>query len=163
MLVSFLWLWQIARDSKLIKEESFILAPSFRGFIPWPVGLVAFGPVVKQYIMVRVCDSRGLLTSWWPGSKRKREEDTGLSIALSRAHLPWPNFLPLGLTSQKFFHIPVISQAGHQAFTIGPLRTTPDPNYSIYWAFPMSQSFSQILHTFPLIESYWLYEVGVTR
>jgi hypothetical protein len=36
-------------------EERFILASSFGGFSTWSVGPVAFGPVVKQHIMLALC------------------------------------------------------------------------------------------------------------
>jgi hypothetical protein len=71
-----------------------ILAHSFRGFGPWLVGSIAFGPVVRQKHCGGECvvKQRYSLHGIWE-AKRKRSQGS----YTSRAHSQWPNFLPLGL------------------------------------------------------------------
>jgi hypothetical protein len=58
----------------ICKEESFILAHSFGGFRTWSVVSVAFGSVVKQYIMVVVCDKGSYLPH---GCLKEKESEIG--------------------------------------------------------------------------------------
>jgi hypothetical protein len=67
-------------------EDRFILTHSFMVADP-----LAFGPVVKQSIMVVAHSSRNLFTSWQQGSK-ERIKDQGPNIP----------FLPLGPSPKGF-------------------------------------------------------------
>jgi hypothetical protein len=63
-----------------IKEERFLLAYSFSGFYPWSSGFIAFGPVVRQSIIV----GAKLLTSLQPGNREKGT--AGVPFSPSRSH-----------------------------------------------------------------------------
>jgi hypothetical protein len=52
------------------------MAHDFRGFRPYLVGSIAFGPGVRQNITLGMCGRAKLFTSWQLRSK-KREEEPG--------------------------------------------------------------------------------------
>jgi hypothetical protein len=48
--------------------------------------------------------------------KRERVKETRVPIVSSRVHPQLFNFLPLGPTSNRFYHLPVVLQIGDQVF-----------------------------------------------
>jgi hypothetical protein len=65
-----------------LKEEKFILGYDFGGVGPWLIGLVAFGPVVRQHIIVGVHSGGGCPPHDCQEAKRETDR-TGVPIALS--------------------------------------------------------------------------------
>jgi hypothetical protein len=58
----------IIPDVNNLKEEVLFWF-SFRGFSPWCVGFVAFGPVARQHIIVGMALWSKSACSWWLGIK----------------------------------------------------------------------------------------------
>jgi hypothetical protein len=63
VLISFPSLWQNIWEN-LLKGRKLILAHSFRGFSPWPLGSLASGPAVEHNIRAERVDGPELLVSW---------------------------------------------------------------------------------------------------
>lgn len=87
----------------------------------WPIGHIAFGSVVRQYILVRVCD--WLLPSQRLGSPRVEEEGLLLPSIPNKPCPQSSNLLPLTL-SQRSHHLSIMLWARNLAFDILTFRDT---------------------------------------
>jgi hypothetical protein len=81
------------------KKQRLISSHGFRGSSLWWLGLAAFRLMVRQHIMVKTHGKGKLLTSWWPGRKRKRERGWDRNIPFKDMPPRWSNFLPPDSTS----------------------------------------------------------------
>lgn len=118
---------KIPEINKILRRKELFWLTVFTGLNPWLLGHVAFRFVARQNSMVGACGKGWCLDQSSQEAKTERG-GAGTSIPSSRTHSQWPNFLPLGPTSQRFHYLLIASGLAIKLSTCGSLRDIQESN-----------------------------------